>query len=120
MQRFRTPGHGKVGLRSHRIGFITYPAFSAMTFAATSVFEFANWKVKSPEYQVTLLSEYGGPVASSLGPEVQTTPFKRHTFDTIVVAGDHEAQTPTPALVAYLKSAARRSVRIASICTGAF
>jgi hypothetical protein len=31
----------------HKIGFIVYPAFSPMSFAATSVFEIANWKLGS-------------------------------------------------------------------------
>jgi transcriptional regulator GlxA family with amidase domain len=46
----------------HKIGFIVYPAFSPMNFAATSVFETANWKLGSAAYEVTLLSEHGGPV----------------------------------------------------------
>src|SRR5271166_4675449 len=66
----------------HKIGFIVYPAFSPMNFAATSVFETANWKLGSAAYEVTLLSEHGGPVATSLGYEIQDvvvqTPHVRH------------------------------------------
>jgi transcriptional regulator GlxA family with amidase domain len=103
----------------HRVGFIIYPAFSPMNFAVTSVFETANWKVGSAAYEVTLLSENGGPVATSLGYEIQTSAFKRRTFDTIIVAGGITAPAATPGLLNYLRSGVHRSRRIASICTGA-
>ena len=103
----------------HRVGFIIYPAFSPMNFAVTSVFETANWEVGSAAYEVTLLSENGGPVATSLGYEIQTSAFKRRTFDTIIVAGGITAPTATPRLLNYLRSGVHRSRRIASICTGA-
>jgi transcriptional regulator GlxA family with amidase domain len=103
----------------HKVGFIIYPTFSPMNFAVTSVFEIANWKVGSAAYDVTLLSENGGPVATSLGYEIQTSSFKRRTFDTIIVAGGITAPAATPGLLSYLRSAVHRTRRIASICTGA-
>jgi transcriptional regulator GlxA family with amidase domain len=103
----------------HKIGFIVYPAFSPMNFAATSVFETANWKLGSAAYEVTLLSEHGGPVTTSLGNEIQTSSFKRRTFDTLIVAGGIAVPAATPGLLNYLRSAAHRTARIASICTGA-
>jgi transcriptional regulator GlxA family with amidase domain len=103
----------------HKVGFIIYPAFSAMNFAVASVFETANWKVGSEAYEVTLVSEHGGPVATSLGSEIQTSSFKRRTFDTLIVAGSIAAPAATPGLLDYLRSAVHRSRRIASICTGA-
>jgi transcriptional regulator GlxA family with amidase domain len=102
-----------------KVGFIVFPAFSPINFAATSVFETANWKLGKPEYQVTLLSEHGGPVATSLGSQIQTVSFKRRTFDTVIVAGGLESPVATPGLVKYLQSAIHRSRRIASICMGA-
>jgi transcriptional regulator GlxA family with amidase domain len=102
-----------------KIGFIVYPAFSPMNFAATSVFETANWKLGLAAYEVTLLSENGGPVATSLGYEIQTSSFKRRTFDTLIVAGGIAVPAATPGLLNYLRSAAHRTGRIASICTGA-
>src|SRR5712691_421477 len=103
----------------HKIGFIIYPGFSPMNFAVTSVFEITNWKVGSGAYRVTLLSERGGPVATSLGYEIQTSSFKRRTFDTLIIAGSIAAPAATPGLLKYLRSAVHRSRRIASICTGA-
>ena len=63
--------------------------------------------------------EHGGPVATSLGSKIQTSSFKRSTFDTLILAGGIAAPTPTPGLLNYLRSAFHRSRRIASICTGA-
>src|SRR5271167_1409006 len=103
----------------HKVGLILYPNFSPMNFAATSVFEVANWRLGSPEYEVTLLSEHGGHVATSLGYEIQTSSFKRRTFDTLIVAGSVVPPAATPGLLNYLRSAAHRTRRIASICTGA-
>ncbi len=105
----------------HKVGFILFPRISTMCLAVTSVFEMANWKLRSPAYQLMLVSEHGGPVATSVGYEIQTVSFKRRRFDTIVVAGEHEMREPaTPGLVRYLRCASRRDTRIASICTGAF
>jgi transcriptional regulator GlxA family with amidase domain len=103
----------------HKVGSIVFPAFSPINFAATSVFETANWQIGKPEYQLTLLSEDGGPIATSLGSQIQTVSFKRRAFDTIIVAGGIEPPIATPVLVKYLQSAIHRSRRIASICTGA-
>jgi transcriptional regulator GlxA family with amidase domain len=103
----------------HKIGLIVYPAFSPMSFAATSVFETANWKLESPAYEVTLLSEHGGPVATSLGSKIQTSSFKQRTFDTLIIPGSFAAPAATPGLLNYLRTAVHRSRRIASICTGA-
>jgi transcriptional regulator GlxA family with amidase domain len=103
----------------HKIGFIVYPAFSPMNFAVTSVFETVNWKVGSAAYEVTLLSEHGGPVATSLGYEIQTSSLNRRKFDTLIVAGGLTGTATTPGLLKYLRSAAHRTRRITSICTGA-
>jgi len=103
----------------HKIGFIIYPGFSPMNFAVTSVFEITNWKFGSGAYRVTLLSERGGPVATSLGYEIQTSSFKRRTFDTLIIAGSIAAPAATPGLLSYLRSAVDRTARIASVCTGA-
>jgi len=103
----------------HKIGFIVFPAFSPINLAATSVFEVANWRVGSAAYDVTLLSERGGLVATSLGSQIQTSSFKRRTFDTLIIAGGIAAPKATPGLVNYLRSTVHRTRRIASICTGA-
>lgn len=101
------------------IGLIVFPAFSPMNLGVTSVFETANWKLESAEYEVTLLSEHGGPVSTSLGSQIQTSSFKRRRFDTLLMAGGIAIPPATPGLLNYLRSAVHRCRRIASICTGA-
>ena len=103
----------------YKVGFVVYPTFSPMTFAATSVFEAANWRLGSAAYEVAMISERGGPVTTSLGYKIQTSAFKRRSFDTIVVAGMIGTPEVTPGLIRYLRSAAPRTRRITSICTGA-
>jgi transcriptional regulator GlxA family with amidase domain len=104
----------------HKIGFIVYPAFSPMNLGVTSVFETVNWKLGSQVYDITLLSEHGGPVATTLGSKIETSTFKRRTFETLIIAGSFIPPEPTPALLDYLRSAVHRTRRIASVCTGAF
>jgi transcriptional regulator GlxA family with amidase domain len=102
-----------------KIGFLVYPGFSTMNFAVATVFETANQCSGSAGHEVELVSESGGPVANSLGSEIQTSSFQRRKFDTIVIAGGMKPPEATPGLLKYLRSAASRTCRIASICTGA-
>jgi transcriptional regulator GlxA family with amidase domain len=82
-----------------------------------TLLSYASLLVGRPEYQLMLLSEDGGPVATSLECQIQTVSFKRRMFDTVIVGGG--PPIATPGLVKYLQSAIHRSRRIASICTGA-
>ena len=107
--------------RAHRIGFVLYPGVSTVNLAVSTVFEMANWKVGYSTYEITLVSETGGLVATSVGSKIHTESFKGRRFDTILVAGEHNpAPSAPPGVVKYLKSAGQRGVRIASICTGTF
>ena len=103
----------------YKIGFILYPGFSPMILGVTSVFETVNWKLGSPAYEVTLVSEKGGPVSDSWGSRIQTSSFKHRTFDTLIVAGSVAPRAATSGLLNYLRSAVHRTRRIASVCTGA-
>jgi len=104
----------------HKVGLLVYPGFSAISLAVTSVFETANYHLGSAAYEVALISEHGGSVESALGHEIQTSSFKRRSFDTIIIAGGMANPAGTPGLLKYLRSAVPKTRRIASICTGAF
>ena len=81
----------------------------------------ANWKAGYPAYEITLVSERGGPVETSVGSKIHTETFDRRFFDTILVAGEHDPSGGAPpGVVKYLRAQGRRRVRIASICTGTF
>lgn len=103
-----------------RIGFIVFPKFQVMSFAAVSVFEFANITAGTPLYEVHFLSEEGGAVRSSVGMAVETEPFGGAAFDTLIVGGGTEPIEASPGLVAFVRRALPASRRVAAICTGAF
>ena len=101
------------------VGYIVFPGFGVMSFSAMSVFEAANARSGTVQYDMRLLSELGGPVRSSSGVVVQTEAFSEVVFDTTIIGGGGEMQF-TPGLRGYLRRAARVSRRIAATCTGAF
>jgi transcriptional regulator GlxA family with amidase domain len=103
-----------------KIAFVVSPGFQIMSLTAMSVFEFANIAAGQPVYDVQLLSEHGGPVANSLGFSMQTQPFGRMTFDTVLVGGPTGVDPVTPGVQAFLRLAGQRARRVASLCTGAF
>lgn len=103
------------------IGFIIGPGHQMMSLALLSVFDFANRVGRETVYRPVLLSETGGPVASSVGTLTLTEPLdESRAFDTLIVAGNPDQRGGTPAVAAYLRAAAARVRRIAAPCTGAF
>ncbi|MEP6503750.1 MAG: GlxA family transcriptional regulator [Betaproteobacteria bacterium] len=103
-----------------KIAFVVSPGFQIMSLTAMSVFEFANIAAGEPVYDVQLLSEHGGAVTNSLGFAMQTKPFGRMAYDTVIVGGGTGIEPVTPGVQAFLRKAALRARRVASICTGAF
>ncbi|MBA1143424.1 GlxA family transcriptional regulator [Mesorhizobium neociceri] len=101
-----------------RIGFVVSPGFRVMSFAVASAFEFANFEMGEPVYEVHLLSETGGSVRTSLGMSVATEPFGAANFDTLIFGRGTEA--PTPGLIEFARQAPARCRRIAATCLGAF
>jgi transcriptional regulator GlxA family with amidase domain len=102
------------------VGVIIFPGFQVMSLALTTVFEFANLALEEPLYEITLLSEHGGPVPSSAGFAVDTEAFDDRRFDTLVIAGDNDLAEHTPGLIRFLQEAAPVTRRIGAACTGAF
>ncbi len=103
-----------------RVGFIVLPGFQILSVAALSVFEFANWEIGEPVYDMHLLSETGGSIRSSIGISVATEPFDDTNFDTLMIGGSAVAGSLTPGVIKFLRRAVGRSRRVASTCTGAF
>jgi transcriptional regulator GlxA family with amidase domain len=102
------------------IGLLLFPGFQIVDLAAVTVFEVANAMPGGPYYEMTMLSEHGGPVLSSAGVTIMSQPFDEPAFDTVMVAGSMGLIESTPAFVAFLRAASQASRRTASICTGAF
>ncbi len=103
-----------------RIGFLIYPGCSVMGLAVSSVFEMANMVRGEKAYDIQFFSEKGGSVKSSAGLAFETKRMGAASFDTLVVDGANEPIAAPPAIIKYVKGAARRCRRVAATCTGAF
>ena len=102
------------------VGFVLCPGFQLMALAATSVFELAGSHAGTPLYDVSLLSEHGGPVPSSMGMAMETRAYSGPVFDTLVVTGGLAPAPAGDALLRLVRDAHPACRRVASICTGAF
>ena len=103
-----------------RIGFVAFPGYQVMSFAAVSVFEFTNLHLEEQVYDVRLLSERGGSVRTSIGISVDTNPFDDGELDTLIVSGGAVIEPSTSGLIQFVRRAPARYRRIAATCTGAF
>src|SRR4029450_11142454 len=106
LQRHISSGVGHTsGVDMQRIGFVVYPGYQAMGFAALSVFEFTNVHLGERRYDVEVLSEARGPVVTSAGIPVVTQPFDDSDFDTLIVGGSLEIAPSSPGLLEFLRRA---------------
>src|SRR5260221_14794821 len=86
-----------------RIGFIVYPGFQVMGLAAATVFEIADLGAGRGAYDVRIVSEAGGRIAGSGAIAVDSAPFGRQHFDTLVVCGGIERPAASAGLIDYLR-----------------
>jgi transcriptional regulator GlxA family with amidase domain len=103
-----------------QVGFVVFPNFQVMSFAAVTVFEMANVVLDEAAYAVTLLSETGGLVRSSAGFSVETQPFARTRFDTLIVGASNAVEPVSTGLIEFVRRSMETSRRVAAPCTGAF
>jgi transcriptional regulator GlxA family with amidase domain len=104
----------------HSIGFVVFPNFYMMGFAAVTAFELANLVLEETAYEVTVVSETGGLISASAGIRVDSQPFGDAVFDTVMFASGIETNLRSPALTAFVKHSLKTSRRVAAPCTGAF
>ncbi|WP_349960435.1 GlxA family transcriptional regulator [Rhizobium sp. ZPR3] len=104
----------------HSIGFLVFPGFQVMGFTAVTAFEVANLASGRELYRVTLLSETGGHVRSSAGFSVETEAFGETAFDSLFIGAATEVSSTSPAILDYIRRAAKSARRVAAPCTGAF
>ncbi len=102
------------------IGFVVFPNFQVLGFAAITVFEIANLVAKEAIYDVRLLSEHGGMVRSSAGFGVETEAFGQSTFDTVIFGAGNQLEPTTPGLLDFVRSSVQTARRVAAPCIGAF
>jgi transcriptional regulator GlxA family with amidase domain len=104
----------------HRIGFVVSPGFQVMGLAAMAAFEFANITTDSKVYDVTVLSQGGGAVPSSLGVSAETSPFGEAFYETVIFAGGLDSSFVVREAVDFARQQMSSARRVASVCTGAF
>lgn len=105
----------------HKIGYVVFPGFQLLGFAAVTAFEMANLQLGEPAYQIELLSEAGGEIKSSAGFGVNTNAFDHHTvYDTVMFGAGTTIEPVTTGLIEFAHHALQTARRLAAPCTGAF
>lgn len=118
-QLFRPSSRGAKNT-TRSVGLVVYSGFQVLSLGVSAVFELANQTAGKTIYKITLLSESGGLVNSSLGFGVETSMIDKRVFDTLIVAGNNELIPASARLIAYLRKAMKTSRRVTATCTGAF
>ncbi|PZU18837.1 MAG: AraC family transcriptional regulator [Shinella sp.] len=101
------------------IGLVLEDGFQLMGLAALAAFELANAELGDDGYRLTILSEHGGTVRSSMNTGIETVPLGIMP-DTLMVAGELVPSPVSPGLISYLVRARHEARRVAGVCTGAF
>jgi transcriptional regulator GlxA family with amidase domain len=105
------------------IGVLIFPGFQLLDAAGpVTAFEEARREVSPPAYRLRVMARKPGPVVSSSGVQLTAEPFIDKPLDTLLVAGGsgtREALACAETL-AYVRAAAVRARRTASVCSGAF
>ena len=106
------------------VGLVVFPNFQLLDAAGPiSAFELAGREAGSQTYRIRLVAHSAGPVTSSSGVMLIAEPLGSPSgIDTLLVAGGLGAHGSEPhdALLAWLRQAAAKTRRIASVCTGAY
>jgi transcriptional regulator GlxA family with amidase domain len=105
------------------IGVLIFPDFQLLDAAGPiSAFEIAaRVSNKAPDIRVVAVTP--GPVRSSSGVEMMARGFKPSgAITTLIVAGGEGSRGPAicPKTLAFVRTIARRGVRVASVCSGAY
>jgi len=105
------------------IGILIFPNFQLLDAAGPiAAFEEASRETTSPAYRLRVIARTAGAVASSSGAELTAAALSDEPLDTLIVVGGwgtREASTCTETLF-YVRAAAGRVRRTASVCSGAF
>jgi transcriptional regulator GlxA family with amidase domain len=115
-------------MKLRRIGIIGYDGVQALDVAGPAdVFSIANTAIaaKAPRYEVLLLAAKKGPIATESGIRfhADVTLSRCGLLDTVIIPGGRALRQDTPArheLTRWLREAAPRARRVASVCTGIY
>ncbi|TKI04928.1 GlxA family transcriptional regulator [Martelella alba] len=105
----------------HTTGFFIYPGHQLLDLAGPfSAFEAIKKVLGHPLYTLRVLSRTGGMIQGSGGLPVATQPVKNVDLDTLIVVGGDITSMLQLSEVQAVAELARRTPRVASVCTGAF
>ncbi|MCW2406110.1 transcriptional regulator GlxA family with amidase domain [Sphingobium sp. B1D7B] len=104
------------------VAMVLTPGFQFLALGVQAAFELANAVKGEPFYTLSIASVDGGPVMSSSGFAVPTTPLAEvGTVDTLLLlAGLVPPPPQEESTLDTLRTMARESRRVAGLCTGAF
>ena len=107
---------------SRILGVVIYPEFQILDATGPiAAFEIAG-RLQPGAYDLRLISDGGGEVASSSGVRLVTAPLDDAPYDTLLVAGGIGASKLeiTQATVDWIARRAKAVRRVTSICSGAY
>jgi transcriptional regulator GlxA family with amidase domain len=105
------------------IGLLIFPDFQLLDAAGPiAVFDTAARECNPPCYPLRVIAHTAGPVTSSSGIQLIAQSFSDDPLDTLIVAGGSGSREASacPQTLAFIRAAAPRARRLASVCTGAF
>jgi transcriptional regulator GlxA family with amidase domain len=105
------------------IGLLIFPDFQLLDAAGPiAVFDTAARESPPPAYRLRVIANTAGPVTSSSGIQLIAQSFSDDPLDTLIVAGGSGSREASacPQTLAFIRAAAPRARRLASVCTGAF
>jgi len=106
------------------IGILIFPDFQILDASGPiSVFEIAGRYAGTAAPAIQVLAATPGPVRSSSGVEMLARGLKpSHAISTLVVAGGRGVRAPATCekTLAFVRRIAKRGIRVASVCSGAY
>jgi transcriptional regulator GlxA family with amidase domain len=105
------------------VAVLIFPDFQLLDAAGPiAAFEVAARQAAPPAYRLQVIARGAGPVVSSAGVPLIAEPCSGDPVDTLIVAGGWGTRQAFACAdtLAYVRAAAGRARRIASVCSGAF
>ena len=105
------------------VAVLIFPQFQLLDAAGPiTVFEAAGREAAPPAYRLRVMARAAGPVVSSCGVPLVAEPLVDGPLDTLIVAGGWGTRNTSACVqtLAYVRAAAARARRTASVCSGAF
>jgi transcriptional regulator GlxA family with amidase domain len=107
----------------HIVAVLIFPDFQLLDAAGPiTAFETAARQTDPPAYRLRVIARAAGPVVSSSGVQLIAEPLRDAPLDTLIVTGGWGTRQAFACAdtLAYVRAAAGRARRVASVCSGAF